>query len=43
MAPGEVWWFDNGKERKDGSEPPKHQVINNSAVERIHLILDVRT
>jgi hypothetical protein len=42
MAPGECWWFDNGKERADGSEPPKHQVINNSAVERIHLIVDVR-
>ena len=42
MAPGELWWFDNGKERSDGSEPPKHQVWNNSAVERIHMIVDVR-
>lgn len=43
MAPGECWWFDNGKDRKDGSEVPKHQVINNSAIERIHLIVDIRT
>lgn len=43
MAPGEAWWFDNGKTRADGSERPKHQVINNSAVERIHMIVDIRT
>lgn len=34
MRPGELWWFDNTVE---------HEVINNSAEERIHLILDVRT
>ena len=34
MATGEVWWFDNSQE---------HEVINNSADERIHLIVDVRT
>lgn len=41
MAPGEVWWFDNGKGRPE-DDRPKHSVINNSAVERIHLIIDVR-
>lgn len=34
MAPGEVWWFDNKQE---------HEVINNSATDRIHLIVDIRT
>lgn len=34
MAPGEVWWFDNKQE---------HEVINNSADDRIHMILDART
>lgn len=34
MATGEVWWFDNSKE---------HEVINNSADDRIHMIVDVRT
>ena len=34
MATGEVWWFDNSKE---------HEVINNSAVDRIHMIIDIRT
>jgi hypothetical protein len=43
MAPGDVWWFDNGKARTDGGEIPKHQVWNNSAVERIHMIVDLRT
>lgn len=33
MSPGECWWFDNSKE---------HEVINNSAVDRIHLIIDIR-
>jgi hypothetical protein len=33
MAPGDVWWFDNSKE---------HEVINNSADDRIHLIVDIR-
>lgn len=32
MAPGEVWWFDNQVE---------HCVINNSAVDRVHLIIDI--
>lgn len=34
MATGEVWWFDNKQE---------HEVINNSAIDRIHLVVDVRT
>lgn len=34
MATGEVWWFDNKKE---------HEVINNSAGDRIHMIVDIRT
>ena len=34
MATGEVWWFDNAQ---------THEVINNSAGDRIHMILDIRT
>jgi len=34
MGVGEVWWFDNKQE---------HEVINNSAVDRIHLVVDIRT
>lgn len=34
MGVGEVWWFDNSQE---------HEVINNSADDRIHMIVDVRT
>lgn len=34
MATGEVWWFDNSVE---------HEVINNSSVDRIHMIVDIRT
>lgn len=34
MSEGEVWWFNNLIE---------HEVINNSAEERIHLIVDIRT
>uniref|UniRef100_UPI0007C7C828 aspartyl/asparaginyl beta-hydroxylase domain-containing protein n=1 Tax=Cupriavidus basilensis TaxID=68895 RepID=UPI0007C7C828 len=34
MLTGEVWWFDNSVE---------HEVINNSAEERLHLIVDIRT
>ena len=34
MRAGEVWWFDNAVE---------HEVINNSADDRIHLIVDIRT
>lgn len=34
MATGEIWWFDNKQE---------HEVINNSADDRIHMIIDVRT
>lgn len=33
MAPGEVWWFDNAQE---------HEVINNSAEDRVHMIVDIR-
>lgn len=41
MQPGEAWWFDNGKGGPE-DERPQHEVINNSAVERIHLIIDVK-
>lgn len=34
MAPGEIWWFDNQQ---------THGVVNNSADDRIHLIIDIRT
>lgn len=34
MGSGEAWWFDNAQE---------HEVINNSADDRIHLIIDCRT
>lgn len=34
MGTCEVWWFDNSKE---------HEVINNSAEDRIHLVVDIRT
>lgn len=34
MNMGEAWWFDNARE---------HEVVNNSAVDRIHLIVDVRS
>ena len=33
MAPGEAWWFNNQLE---------HSVTNNSAVDRLHLICDIR-
>jgi hypothetical protein len=34
MATGECWWFQNAIE---------HEVVNNSADDRIHLIIDIRT
>lgn len=34
MRTGEIWWFNNALE---------HEVINNSAEERIHLVVDIRT
>ena len=34
MKTGEVWWFDNTKE---------HEVVNNSADDRIHVVIDIRT
>ena len=34
MAVGECWWFQNLLE---------HEVVNNSAQDRIHLIIDIRT
>lgn len=34
MGTGEVWWFNNKLE---------HEVINNSAIDRIHLVVDIRT
>lgn len=33
MASGEVWWFDNSQ---------THEVINNSADDRVHMIVDIR-
>jgi len=34
MLTGEIWWFNNAIE---------HEVINNSADDRLHLIVDIRT
>jgi len=34
MPTGSVWWFQNKEE---------HEVINNSADDRIHLVVDIRT
>lgn len=34
MAPGEAWWFNN--------QLP-HRVVNNSAEDRLHLIIDIHT
>ena len=34
MATGDIWWFNNSVE---------HEVINNSATDRIHMIVDIRT
>ena len=34
MQVGEVWWFNNRLE---------HEVVNNSADDRIHLVIDIRT
>lgn len=34
MRTGEVWWFQNSVE---------HSIVNNSADDRIHLIVDIRT
>lgn len=34
METGSVWWFQNALE---------HEVLNNSADDRIHLIIDIRT
>lgn len=34
MNQGEVWWFNNKIE---------HEVVNNSADDRIHLVIDIRT
>lgn len=33
MATGEAWWFDN---------KTMHEVINSSAVDRIHMVVDIR-
>lgn len=38
MAPGEFWYFNNGKD----PDRPAHEVLNGSAVERIHLVMDAR-
>lgn len=41
MAPGEAWWFNNGKGTADQARP-EHEVINNSPVERIHMVIDIK-
>lgn len=33
MQTGDIWWFDNQQE---------HEVVNNSVVDRIHVIVDIR-
>lgn len=33
METGSIWWFDNSQE---------HEVINNSAEDRIHMVIDIR-
>lgn len=34
MRSGDIWWFNNKLE---------HEVVNNSAAERVHMIVDIRT
>lgn len=34
MQTGDIWWFDNGQE---------HEVVNNSADDRLTMIVDIRT
>jgi len=34
MATGDTWWFQNAVE---------HEVINNSPIDRIHLVIDIKT
>lgn len=34
MATGEAWWFNNALE---------HEVVNNSADDRIHMVIDIKT
>ena len=41
MAPGEAWWFDNGKGAQSDARP-EHEVTNNSAIDRLHMIIDMR-
>lgn len=41
MATGEAWWFDNGKGPEQEGRP-EHEVINNSPVERIHMVIDIK-
>lgn len=41
MAPGEAWWFDNGKGGPDDVRP-EHEVVNQSTIDRIHLIVDIK-
>ena len=41
MAPGEAWWFDNGKGTAD-EDRPAHEVINDSQIDRIHLVVDIK-
>ena len=41
MAPGEAWWFNNGKGGPN-DDRPQHEVLNNSTVERIHMVIDIK-
>lgn len=41
MAPGEAWWFNNGR-APEGQQRPEHEVFNGSAVERIHMVVDIK-
>lgn len=42
MGTGEIWYFNNGKSTTDGSDRPEHEVLNNSSVDRIHMVVDVK-
>lgn len=41
IAPGQAYWFDNGKGGPD-DDRPQHEVVNQSEVDRIHIVIDVR-
>lgn len=41
IAPGQAYWFDNGKGGPDDVRP-EHSVMNKSETDRIHLVVDIR-